>query len=161
MRARSLSHWNIREVPKLAFFFKGTSKLGGLLPAALGHFPSVLGSSVLFPQLCEALVFLTKPLLAFRLASSPLVAVACCFIPKLCLTLVTPWTAARQASLSPGVCSNSFLLRRRQWQPTPILAPGKSHGWRSLIGCSPWSAESRTQLSGFTFTFPFTHWRRK
>ena len=28
--------------------------------------------------------------------------------------------------------------RRRQWQPTPVLLSGKSHGQRSLIGCSPW-----------------------
>ena len=27
--------------------------------------------------------------------------------------------------------------RRRQWNPTPVLLPGKSHGWRSLVGCSP------------------------
>ena len=27
--------------------------------------------------------------------------------------------------------------QRRQWQPTP----GKSHGWRSLVGCSPWGRE--------------------
>ena len=27
--------------------------------------------------------------------------------------------------------------RRRQWHPTPVLLPGKSHGWRSLVGCSP------------------------
>ena len=26
---------------------------------------------------------------------------------------------------------------RRQWHPTPVLLPGKSHGWRSLVGCSP------------------------
>ena len=26
---------------------------------------------------------------------------------------------------------------RRQWQPTPALLPGKSHGWRSLVGYSP------------------------
>ena len=25
-----------------------------------------------------------------------------------------------------------------QWQPTPVLLPGKPHGWRSLVGCSPW-----------------------
>ena len=25
----------------------------------------------------------------------------------------------------------------RQWHPTPVLLPGKSHGWRSLVGCSP------------------------
>ena len=28
--------------------------------------------------------------------------------------------------------------RRRQWHPTPVLLPRKSHGWRSLVGCSPW-----------------------
>ena len=28
--------------------------------------------------------------------------------------------------------------QRRQWQPTPVLLPGKSHGRRSLEGCSPW-----------------------
>ena len=39
----------------------------------------------------------------------------------------TPWIAARQAS-----------LRRRQWNPTLVLLPGKSHGRRSLVGCSPW-----------------------
>ena len=27
---------------------------------------------------------------------------------------------------------------RRQWHPTPVLLLGKSHGWRSLVGCSPW-----------------------
>ena len=27
---------------------------------------------------------------------------------------------------------------RKQWHPTPVLLPGKSHGWRSLVGCSPW-----------------------
>ena len=26
------------------------------------------------------------------------------------------------------------LFRRRQWQPTPTLLPGKSHGQRSLVG---------------------------
>ena len=29
----------------------------------------------------------------------------------------------------------------RQWQPTPVLLPGKFHGWRSLVGCSPWGCE--------------------
>ena len=31
-----------------------------------------------------------------------------------------------------------MVIRRRQWYPTPVLLPGKSHGWRSLEGCSPW-----------------------
>ena len=46
---------------------------------------------------------------------------------------------------------------RRQWQPTPVLSPGKSHGWRSLLGCSPWGRDGATSLSLFTFA----HWRRK
>ena len=32
----------------------------------------------------------------------------------------------------------SAFFRRRQWQPTPVLLPGKAHGWRGLVGCSPW-----------------------
>ena len=46
-------------------------------------------------------------------------------------------------SLLQGICPtqelNQGLLhcRRRQWHPTPVLLPGKSHGWQSLVGCSP------------------------
>ena len=29
-------------------------------------------------------------------------------------------------------------FQRWQWHPTPVLLPGKSHGRRSLVGCSPW-----------------------
>ena len=27
---------------------------------------------------------------------------------------------------------------RRKWQPTTVFLPGKSHGWRTLLGYSPW-----------------------
>ena len=43
---------------------------------------------------------------------------------------------------------------RGQWQPTPVLLPGKSHGWRSLVGCSPWGrweVDTTAQLH-----FPFS-----
>ena len=33
------------------------------------------------------------------------------------------------------ICLNNW---RRQWHPTPVPLPGKSHGQRSLVGCSPW-----------------------
>ena len=39
----------------------------------------------------------------------------------------------------------------RQWHPTPVLLPGESHGWRSLVGCSPWGRNWATSLSLFTF----------
>ena len=29
---------------------------------------------------------------------------------------------------------------RRQWHPTPVLLPGKSHGQRTLVDCSPWAS---------------------
>ena len=43
--------------------------------------------------------------------------------------------------------------RRRQWHPTPVLLPGKSHGRRSLVGCSPWGRW--VGLNDFPFTFHF------
>ena len=30
---------------------------------------------------------------------------------------------------------------RRKWQPTQVPLPGKSHGERSLVGCSPWGCK--------------------
>ena len=39
---------------------------------------------------------------------------------------------------TPQFKNTSLLKRRRQWHPTPVLLPRKSHGWRSLVGCSPW-----------------------
>ena len=33
------------------------------------------------------------------------------------------------------------LFQRRKWQPTPVFLPAKSHGWRSLVGYSPWGRE--------------------
>ena len=44
---------------------------------------------------------------------------------------------------------------RRRWHPTPVLLPGKSHGWRSLGAAVSGVTEGRTRLSDFTFTFHF------
>ena len=30
----------------------------------------------------------------------------------------------------------TFMYWKRKWQPTPVLLPGKSHGWRSLVASS-------------------------
>ena len=30
---------------------------------------------------------------------------------------------------------------RRKWQPTLVFLPGRSHGWRSLAGYSPWGCK--------------------
>ena len=46
-------------------------------------------------------------------------------------------------------------IRRRRWLPTPVLLPRKSHGWRSLVGCSPRGHKESDTTSDFTFTFHF------
>ena len=47
-------------------------------------------------------------------------------------------------------------LRRRRWHPTPVLLPGKSHGWRSLVGCSPWGREESDTTEQLHFHFPLS-----
>ena len=42
---------------------------------------------------------------------------------------------------------------RRQWHPTPVLLPGKSHGWRSLVGCSPWGCQESNTTERLHFYF--------
>ena len=44
-------------------------------------------------------------------------------------------------------------IRRRQWHPTPVLLPGKSHGQRSLVGCSPWGREESDTTERLHFDF--------
>ena len=78
------------------------------------------------------------------------------------------WEASRQAKwwrcklpvirhISPGMQCAAWWLQSticitylktakrvcgsRQWHPTPVLLPGKSHGWGSLVGCSPWGCK--------------------
>ena len=58
----------------------------------------------------------------------------------------------------------TFTHWSRKWHPTPVLMPGKSHGRRNLVGCSPWGREESdtTERLRFHFSlFTFMHWRRK
>ena len=48
---------------------------------------------------------------------------------------------------------NILLYRRRQWQPTPVLLPGKSHGRRSLVGCSLWGRQESGMTERLYFHF--------
>ena len=50
---------------------------------------------------------------------------------------------------SPFLVSHSIYAQGRQWHPTPVLLPGKSHGQRSLVGCSPrgrWELDTTERL---------------
>ena len=45
------------------------------------------------------------------------------------------------------------IIWRRQWHSTPVLLPGKSHGLRSLVGCSPWGREESDTIGRLHFDF--------
>ena len=42
---------------------------------------------------------------------------------------------------------------RRQWQPTPVLLPGESHGWRSLVGYNPQDCQELDMTERLHFHF--------
>ena len=44
-------------------------------------------------------------------------------------------------------------ISQRRWHPTPVLLPGKSHGRRSLVGCSPWRCKELDTTERFHFRF--------
>ena len=94
--------------------------------------------------------------------------------PKLCpfhsstLAWKIPWTeepGSLQSIRSLRVGRNwatslwlfTFIHWRRKWQPTPVLLPGKSHGRRSLEGCSPWGrwGSDMTERLDFDFSLSF------
>ena len=56
-------------------------------------------------------------------------------------------------SFSENFRFTSTFLWRRQWQPTPVLLPGKSHGWRSLVGCNPWGGTESDTTERLHFHF--------
>ena len=61
---------------------------------------------------------------------------------------------------SNALSMSIVMIQRRQWHPTPVLLPGKPHGWRSLVqsmGSLRVGPNWATSLSLFTFM----HWRRK
>ena len=55
-------------------------------------------------------------------------------------------TASTGWFLSPKSCW------RRKWQPPPVSLPGKSHGQRSLVGCSPWGHKESGMTEQLTHT---------
>ena len=83
-------------------------------------------------------------------------------VPQLCLTPSDPMDCSLPGSFIHGIFQARVLewvaiafaeghhyhllkfhiyalvSQRRQWHPTPVLLPGKSHGRRSLVGCNPW-----------------------
>ena len=68
-----------------------------------------------------------------------------------CFHLKLPGESSKLLSIS--ILYFFLLLSRRQWHPTPVLLPGKSHGRRSLVGCSPWGLEETDATEQLPFHF--------
>ena len=71
-------------------------------------------------------------------------------VTLICISLMTndefPWWVSGKESACQCWRRRSHLWVRkipwkRRWQPTPEFLPGKSHGYRSLVGYSPWGCE--------------------
>ena len=59
-------------------------------------------------------------------------------------------------TVGPCRLSISYIVAciwRRQWHPTPVLLAGKSHGWMSLVGCTPWGREELDTTERLHFHF--------
>ena len=56
-------------------------------------------------------------------------------------------------ALIPHKSSVQLGMWRRRWHPTPVLLPGKSHGRRSPVGCSPWGREESDTTERLHFRF--------
>ena len=52
--------------------------------------------------------------------------------------MVSIWKIRSSSNSQLQVGIDKQIDGRRQWHPTPVLLPRKSHGRRSLVGCSPW-----------------------
>ena len=87
--------------------------------------------------------------LFFLMTSPKMYFCCCCCCSFLCLV------SSHSPLLTPShmVLSSLVPSRRRQWHPTPVFLPGKSHGWRSLVGCSPWGRQESDTTEQLHFHF--------
>ena len=118
-------------------------------------------SSFLFPSLLSSFIliyteFLFPPLLANRISLSVLLFhmhLSALQLSKTLQSLFLLLFHCKFMLVNKNLMQSSCDIRRRQWQPTPALLPGKSHGWRSLVGCSPWGHKESDRTERLHFHF--------
>ena len=68
-------------------------------------------------------------------------------------SLTSRWECGSSPSTQGGIKMPCCCEWRRQWHPTPVLLPGKSHGWGNLVGCSPWGCKESDTTERLHFHF--------
>ena len=79
-----------------------------------------------------------------------------CFHRMVFFLLLSEFKKCHNSSISfysNSLTLSQHFLGRRQWHPTPVLLPGKSHGWRSLVGRSPWGRKESDTTERLHFHF--------
>ena len=71
--------------------------------------------------------------------------------PFICKYLGHVWFAFLHSACAPVI--HFFFTVSGFADPTPVLLPGKPHGWRSLVGCSPWGCEESETTERLHFHF--------
>ena len=59
---------------------------------------------------------------------------------------------SKESACGAGDLAQEDLLEK-EWQPTPILLPGKSHGWRNVVSYSPWGHKGLDTTEQLHFTY--------
>ena len=119
-------------------------------------------------QICWHIEYSTFTASSFRIWNSstgipsPPLAVFVAMLPKAHLTSHSRMSSSRWV-MTPSWLSGSwrsFLYSssvyspwRRKWQPIPVFLPGESHGWRSLVGYSPWGHKELDTTERLNFNF--------
>ena len=61
--------------------------------------------------------------------------------------------AIQQDRISYLFYTKQCIYQRRQWRPTPVHLPRKSHAWRSPVGCSPWGHKESDMTERLHYNF--------
>ena len=102
-------------------------------PPSLGFSRQEPWSRLSFPSpMCESEVTQSCPTLSYPMDCSP----PGSSVHGIFQARVLEWGAITFSN--HGLDCILIYIFTYHWHPTPVLLPGKSHGWRSLVGCSAW-----------------------
>ena len=134
--------------PRSQFFTSGGQSIGA--PASASVLP--MNIQDWFPFGLTGLISLlskelAKSLLQHHSSKASILQHSACFMVQLSHPYMTTGKTIARWTFVSNVISLLNMLS------SPVLLPGKSHGWRSLVGCSPWGCEESDMTERLHFHF--------